>query len=407
VGGSDMGVRDVMVKPWGAVEQLLLAAGSGPERLNATVQQIGLGPTVDVIVDELVVRCDPPPLDLLCRFQLEVACGAELAGRVLTIDSGGVGVEPGWSDAVMARIRFVAVDLVESLFGPDERRDLTQRNVTWSDTPTDQTVRNDMAASRAFFRRQQQMASAMHAVLAACEAYPMDLGGLSARFGSDKWASFHWYTQHYDRHFARFRAKPIRLLEIGIGGYQYEDRGGESLRMWQRYFPRGLVYGLDIFAKPGVCGPRMRAVQGDQSDPEFLDELGRRLGPFDIVIDDGSHVNDHVKTSFGSLFPHVRLGGLYVIEDLQTAYWPGYGGDDQDLVNADTSIRMLKGLVDGLNYQELPESNRKTPSYTDQYVAGLHFYHNLAVIEKGLNMEDSIPLFIPRHYLGGAMNLGE
>jgi hypothetical protein len=74
---------------------------------------------------------------------------------------------------------------------------------------------------------------------------------LSTRFGSDKWASFHWYTQHYNRHFAQLRTKPIRLLEIGIDGCQYEEAGGESLRMWQRYFPRGLVYGLDIFHRKG------------------------------------------------------------------------------------------------------------------------------------------------------------
>jgi hypothetical protein len=401
-------VHDIIVKPWGAVEQLLLAAGSGPEQLNTTIQQIGLEPTVDVIVDELVARGDPSPLNFLCRFQLEIAYGVECAGRVLTIDGDGMGVELGWSDAVMARIRFVAVDLVESLFGSAERREFTQRDVTWSwpEPPTDRTALNDAALSREF-RRWQQMTSAMHAVLVACEAHPTDLGGLSARFGSDKWANFHWYTQHYERHFSRLRTKPIRLLEIGIGGYQYEDMGGESLRMWQRYFPRGLVYGLDIFPKPGVHGPRMQALQGDQSDPQFLDELGRQLGPFDIVIDDGSHINDHVKTSFGSLFPHVRPGGLYVIEDLQTAYWPGYGGDDQDLVNADTSIRMLKALVDGLNHRELPKNNGKAPSYTDQHVVGLHFYHNLVVIEKGLNTEDGTPSFIPRNYSGGAMNLDE
>lgn len=395
-----------MVKPWGAVEQLLLAAGSGPEQLNATVQKIGLGPTVDVIVDEVVLRCDLPPLDLVCQFQLEIVCGAEQAGRVLTIDQGGMSVESGWSDAVMARIRFDAVELVEILFAPAAHRDTIQRDVTWSEAPN-QTGLNDMAVVRTYFERWRQITSAMHAVVVACEAQPTDLGELSTRFGSDKWASFHWYTQHYNRHFARLRTKPIRLLEIGIGGYQYEDLGGESLRMWQRYFPRGLVYGLDIFPKPGVRGPRIRTVQGDQSDPEFLDELGCQLGPFDIVIDDGSHINDHVQTSFGSLFPHVRPGGLYVIEDLQTAYWPGYGGDDQDLVNTDTSIHMLKGLVDGLNHQELPERDGKMHSYTDRHVVGLHFYHNLAVIEKGLNAEDGIPSFIPRHYSGGAMDLGE
>jgi hypothetical protein len=397
---------DIIMKPWGAVEQLLLAAGGSPEQLTTTIQHIGLEPTVDVIVDELVVRCDPPPLDFFCRFQLEISCGAERAGRVLTINGDGVSVELGWSDAVMARIKFGAVDLVESLFGPAERRVPTQREVTWSwpEPPTDPAAL-DGAALSSVFQRWQQMSVAMHAVLVAGEAHPTDLGGLSARFGSDKWANFHWYTQHYERHFAQFRTRPIRLLEIGIGGYQFEDVGGESLRMWQCYFPRGLVYGLDIFPKPGVQGPRMRAMQGDQSDPEFLDELGRQLGPFDIVIDDGSHLNDHVKTSFGSLFPHVRPGGLYVIEDLQTAYWPGYGGDDQDLVNADTSICMLKALVDDLNHQEIPKNNGKAPSYTDRHVIGLHFYHNLAVIEKGFNSEDSIPPFVPRHYSGGAINL--
>jgi hypothetical protein len=402
VGKSGAGVHDIMVNPWGAVERLLLAAGGGPERLSTAIQQIGLESTVDVIVDELVVRCDPPPLDFLCQFQLEVACGGERVGRVLTIDGDGLGVEVGWSDAVMARIGFGAVDLVERLFGPVERGESVQRDVTWSwsETLTDWNAPNDVARK---FRCWQQMTSAMHAVLVACEARPADLGGLSARFGTDKWANFHWYAPHYERYFAPLRTKPIRLLEIGIGGYQREDMGGESLRVWQRYFPRGLVYGLDIFPKPGVYGPRMRAVQGDQSDPEFLDELGRRLGPFDIVIDDGSHINDHVKTSFGSLFPHVRAGGLYVIEDLQTSYWPGFGGDDQDLVNADTSICMLKTLVDGLNHRELPKDDGKTPSYTDRHVVGLHFYHNLAVIEKGLNTEDGIPPFVPRHYSGGTM----
>lgn len=395
------------MKPWGAVEELLLAAGSGPEQLYATIQKIGLEPTADAIVDELVVRCDPPRLDLACQFQLEVICGAESACRVLIIDHRGVDVESGWSDTTLAHIRFDVVDLVRSLFEPGEGASSVQRDVTWSDMRMDQTNLDDMTIARELFERWRQITSAMNAVLMACEARQADLGELSTRFGSDKWASFHWYAQHYSRHFAPLRDSPVRLLEIGIGGYQYEDLGGESLRMWQRYFRRGLVYGLDIFRKPGVCGPRMRIVQGDQSDPQFLDELGCQLGPFDIVIDDGSHINDHVKTSFDSLFPHVRPGGLYVIEDLQTAYWPGYGGDSEDLNNADTSIRMLKTLVDGLNYQELPERRRNFPSYTDQHVVGLHFYHNLAVVEKGLNAEDGIPPFIPRHYSGGAMEMGQ
>jgi hypothetical protein len=43
IGRECCDVRDVMVKPWGAVEQLLLAAGSGPEQLDVTIQQVEAG----------------------------------------------------------------------------------------------------------------------------------------------------------------------------------------------------------------------------------------------------------------------------------------------------------------------------------------------------------------------------
>ncbi|MFL6124527.1 MAG: hypothetical protein ACJ73U_33525, partial [Actinophytocola sp.] len=92
--------------------------------------------------------------------------------------------------------------------------------------------------------------------------------------------------------------------------------------------------------------------------------------------------------------PHVRDGGLYVIEDLQTAYWPSYGGENHDLTTTTTSIGMLKGLVDGLNHREIAPPT--TPSYSDEHVVGLHLYHNMAVIEKALNAEEGTPAIVPR-----------
>lgn len=86
----------------------------------------------------------------------------------------------------------------------------------------------------------------------------------------------------------------------------------------------GLIYGLDIFDKH-VAGPRIRTIRGDQNDPECLAELAGEIGPLDVVIDDGSHVSEHVLTSFRALFPHLRASGLYVVEDLQTSCWPSHG----------------------------------------------------------------------------------
>lgn len=405
-------MSDIVVEPWGAVEELLLAAGSGSDRLAGTIRQIGLERVVDIVVDELVVRCEVPSLNAPVVLQLEISDSAALAGRVLTMDGAAMSAVSGWTDSAVATIRFDVVDVVESLFGPSECRRHTSRDVTWSESSLSGVglsgagVPNDILTDPpSLSRHLRQLSATVQALVAACLAQPADLGELSVHFGSDKWAMLHWYAQHYEQHFARFRTEPVRLLEIGIGGYQFTDWGGESLRMWQRYFRRGLLYGLDIFDKSGVTGPRIRAIQGDQNDPEFLAELGHRIGPLDIIIDDGSHINEHVTTSFRCLFPFVRPGGLYVVEDLQTAYWPGFGGNDRDLVNADTSIGMLKSLVDGLNHQEMSSGVGNSPSYTDRHVAGLHFYHTLAIVEKGLNAEDRIPSFFPRRYSGGAIGV--
>lgn len=66
------------------------------------------------------------------------------------------------------------------------------------------------------------------------------------------------------------------------------------------------------------------------------------------------------------MFPFVNPGGLYVVEDLQTAYWPRYGGAYEDLVNADTSMGMIKTLVDSLHYEVIP-GKTGVRSYADEY----------------------------------------
>ena len=77
------------------------------------------------------------------------------------------------------------------------------------------------------------------------------------------------------------------------------------------------------------------------------------MGGVDIVIDDGSHVNEHVIKSFRTLFPFLTEGGIYAIEDTQTSYWPKFGGDSYDLNKENTTMSFLKSLTDGLNYEEL------------------------------------------------------
>ena len=140
------------------------------------------------------------------------------------------------------------------------------------------------------------------------------------------------------------------LLEIGIGGTTSltgfdTSAGGQSLRMWQDYLPNARIVGIDI-ARKAVTGARISTEQGDQADVAFLADVARRHGPFDVVIDDGSHLGPDVKASFEALFEHLVPGGIYVIEDSATAYatWDGFGGGPPG--TAGTQMEFLKDLTD-------------------------------------------------------------
>lgn len=212
---------------------------------------------------------------------------------------------------------------------------------------------------------------------------------LCEKYGSDK-HGFHFYAQHYERHFRSLRKKPLRLLEIGIGGYDDPGKGGASLRVWQHFFPKALIYGLDIHDKSAHDTRRIKTLVGDQADADQLTAISDAYGPFDIIIDDGSHLNQHVLSSFKCLFPLLKPNGIYAVEDLQTSYWENAFGmpwdGSSDLNARDTSMGFFKSLADGLNHVEFKNASYQ-PSYYDRHVVALHFYHNLVFIQKGVNDE--------------------
>ena len=119
---------------------------------------------------------------------------------------------------------------------------------------------------------------------------------LAAEFGTDK-LGLHRYPQHYQRHFAALRRSEFSLLEIGIGGYSRERAGGRSLRMWKAFFPKAQIIGLDIEDKSFVNEDRILAYQGSQTDAALLKQIFRTHGKFKIIVDDGSHRPDHIRTT--------------------------------------------------------------------------------------------------------------
>ena len=206
-----------------------------------------------------------------------------------------------------------------------------------------------------------------------------DLLRLGQFHSTDKYA--HGFLPIYASHFARLRRKRIRILEIGIGGYADPDVGGASLRMWKGYFPKAEIYGADIHPKFGVAERRIRTLMVDQASPDSLRMLGAELGPMDIIIDDGSHVNAQVIQTFKILLPILTHGGLYCVEDTQTSYWPEYGGGTEDSLEPCTTMDFFRQLCDVLNQEYWRTPYPPLLPFVGQ-LAGIHFYRNLVIAEK-------------------------
>ena len=158
--------------------------------------------------------------------------------------------------------------------------------------------------------------------------------------------------------------------------------------MWKAYFPNSTIYSIDIHDKSAIQEDRIRVFQGSQNDAAFLKHVAEQIGRIDIIIDDGSHINEHVLTSFRTLFPLLDIAGIYVIEDTQTAYWPEYGGSSTDMNHPGSMLAFFKSLTDGLNYAEFLRPDLQ-PDYFQRHVVSMSFYHNMVFIQKGHNDEPS------------------
>ncbi|GMO59899.1 MAG: hypothetical protein Ta2G_19960 [Termitinemataceae bacterium] len=209
-----------------------------------------------------------------------------------------------------------------------------------------------------------------------------DLQELGEYYKTDKLD--HNYLPHYKRAFENLRYKNIKLIEIGVGGYSVPNAGGNSLRMWKEYFPKGFIYGIDIYDKSLLQEERLKIFQGSQIDKKFLEGVIEYTGSPDIIIDDGSHINKHIIETFKILFPFLSDGGIYAVEDTHTSYWPSFGGDSQDLNNPLTSMNFLKSLTDGLNSNNFLLPNRQR-TYFDENIIEVSFYYGLVIIRKGKN----------------------
>lgn len=185
----------------------------------------------------------------------------------------------------------------------------------------------------------------------------------------DKWLH---YLPIYERHFMPFRNRPVRVLEIGV-------QNGGSAQMWREFFgPDAVIFGVDINPDCAAADNEMTRIRiGSQDDPAFLKAVVAEMGGLDVVIDDGSHEMGHIHASFNVLFPLLSSGGIYLVEDLHTAYSEQYGGGYR---SRRSFIETAKQMIDDLHcwYHDFGQQNATTANN----LGGLHFYDSIIVVDK-------------------------
>jgi SAM-dependent methyltransferase len=193
------------------------------------------------------------------------------------------------------------------------------------------------------------------------------------------------YFPAYETHFARYINRPLTFLEIGCG------QGG-SLQMWKHYFgPHAQIIGLDIRPECAQFQEDQIAIRiGDQANHQFLAQVLEEFGTPDIVLDDGSHIMAHILESFRFLYYRTAANGVYMVEDLHTAYWDEFGGG---LRRQGSFIEITKHLIDELNADH--SRNALPPTPFTRATQSIHFYDSLIAFERGRTLAKSAPMVPP------------
>ena len=198
---------------------------------------------------------------------------------------------------------------------------------------------------------------------------------------------WHHYFPIYHRYFDALRIRPVVFLEIGV------YKGG-SLQMWKEYFPAGSrIIGVDRnpdCRKHEDCGAEVFI--GDAAEPSFWRDVLPHVGPLDIVIDDGGHTSLQQINAFEAIYPQVRDGGIYLVEDTHCSFWPSYIDTPDGKSFLQYAHEKTRELHDWTSQYDMlmprfntPREQRQGECRASEFCRStnsIHFYDSVVVFEK-------------------------
>ena len=149
-----------------------------------------------------------------------------------------------------------------------------------------------------------------------------ELDSIGEKQGTDKASGYADYLKKYEMFLSPWKNKKFNMIELGV-------LKGASIRMWGEYFTDAQVYGIDIDqACKQYEGDNRHVIIKDLGDEGAITSL-KDIKP-DIIVDDASHIWSHQVKALILLWDCLPHGGIYILEDIGTAFegFKGLGYDD-------------------------------------------------------------------------------
>jgi len=229
---------------------------------------------------------------------------------------------------------------------------------------------------------------------------------MASKYGTDK-HSF-GYTSVYYEIMKEFRNETVNIFEIGIFK-------GASIRMWHNFFLSGKIYGIDngrllpaAKIKYGSCenpsdddakllqpdaileniryewleNDRIKCFTADQRSENQLHNAFNyfNCNEFDVILDDGHHFQEHQQKSLGIMFPNIKSGKYYIIEDVidhaqlldGKMYWGQKEKDASDTTDFVFTSFIKTGKL------ESPYLSKEQSEYIVNNIDDIFLYENLS-----------------------------
>ena len=190
---------------------------------------------------------------------------------------------------------------------------------------------------------------------------------LNSKNLTSKWSN---YFNVYEDLFKKFRNKDITFVEIGI-------HNGGSLEIWRKYFTKNSkIIGIDINPECKKFEKKNENVEvyiGNQSDKNFWNDFFQKVGPVDVILDDGGHTNlDQIITTVNTV-RNIKDGGILLVEDVHTSYISEYNSSLKH-----SFINFSKKIINDINFN----NEKKLGDYKfslNNYIYSIQYFESFVV----------------------------